>query len=156
MARNEIKYVADVELDLGPVEPVKATGGELNQVLLNLLVNSAQAIESQKRKEKGRILVRTREEGGKVVLVIADDGPGIPEDLRLQVFDPFFTTKDPGKGTGLGLSISYDIIVRKHGGAIRISTSSLGGAEFRIELPIQGAGQADKPEGPGLDDLDGR
>jgi len=156
MARNEIKYVADVELDLGQVAPVKAAGGELNQVLLNLLVNSAQAIEGQKRKEKGRIRVKTREEGDKVVLVIADDGPGIPEDLRLQVFDPFFTTKDPGKGTGLGLSISYDIIVRKHGGAIRISTSSLGGAEFRIELPVLGAGKPDSPEGPSLDDLDDR
>ena len=138
MARNEIKYVADVELDLGEVPPIQATGGEINQVLLNLLVNSAQAIESQKRKDKGRILICTRIEGDRAILLIGDDGPGIPEELRLQVFDPFFTTKEPGKGTGLGLSISYDIISRKHGGAVRIETSPLGGAEFRIELPVAG------------------
>ncbi len=141
IAKNEIKYVADIELKLGALPLIRATGGEINQVLLNILVNSAQAIESQKRKAKGRIFIETRLEGDRAVLVISDDGPGIPEEIRLRVFDPFFTTKEPGKGTGLGLSISYDIIVRKHGGSIIVSTSPQGGAQFRIELPVAGIGQ---------------
>jgi two-component system, NtrC family, sensor kinase len=136
VARNEIKYVADVEMDLGELPSVSALGGEVNQVFLNILVNAAQAIESQKRESKGRILVSTRLEGNREVVVIADDGPGIPDEIKLKVFDPFFTTKDPGKGTGLGLAVSYDIIVRKHGGSLTVGDSSLGGALFRIELPV--------------------
>ncbi|MEI6873973.1 MAG: ATP-binding protein [Spirochaetota bacterium] len=136
VARNEIKYVADIELRLGGLPPIEAAGGEINQVLLNILVNSAQAIEAQKRKEKGRIVIETRIEGEKAICVIGDDGPGIPENMKLRVLDPFFTTKEPGKGTGLGLSISYDIIVHKHGGRLIVGDSDLGGAEFRLELPV--------------------
>jgi two-component system, NtrC family, sensor kinase len=137
VARNEIKYVADVELDFGELPPIMALGGEVNQVILNLLVNSAQAIEAQKRGDRGRIRVTTKLEEEKVLIVIEDDGPGIPEENMLKVFDPFFTTKEPGKGTGLGLSISYDIIVRKHGGTINIAKSPLGGAAFTISLFVQ-------------------
>jgi|GEM_PF-2447978 len=136
VARNEIKYVADVELDMGELPSISALGGEVNQVFLNILVNAAQAIESQKRAVKGRILVSTRREKDRAVVVIADDGPGIPEDIKLKVFDPFFTTKEPGKGTGLGLAVSYDIVVRKHGGSLSVADSPFGGALFKIELPI--------------------
>jgi signal transduction histidine kinase len=136
VAQNEIKYVADVDLRLGGLPLIEASGGEVNQVLLNILVNSAQAIEGQKRQSKGHILVETRIEGGYAVCEISDDGPGIPEIMRLFIFDPFFTTKEPGKGTGLGLSISYDIIVNKHGGRLLVGDSVLGGALFRIELPV--------------------
>jgi signal transduction histidine kinase len=76
-----------------------------------------------------------------VVVTIADDGPGIPDDIKLKVFDPFFTTKEPGKGTGLGLALSYDIIVRKHGGSLSVADSPSKGAQFRIELPISAAGE---------------
>jgi PAS domain S-box-containing protein len=138
VVRNELKYVAEVELDLEPMPPMRALGSEINQVVLNILVNAAQAIEAQGRKDKGRILVTTRLEGDWVILAIADDGPGIPEESRLKVFDPFYTTKPPGKGTGLGLSISYDIVTRKHGGTISLGTSDLGGALFTITLPVGG------------------
>lgn len=142
VVRNELKYVAEIELDLEPMPPIRALGSEINQVVLNILVNAAQAIGEQGRKDKGRILVTTRLEGDWVLLSIADDGPGIPEESRLKVFDPFYTTKPPGKGTGLGLSISYDIITRKHGGAIALGTSNLGGAQFSITLPVGGPAPA--------------
>ncbi len=141
VARNEIKYVAEVELDLHELPTIPALGGEVNQVFLNILVNAAQAIESQKRRDKGRIRISTGREGDRVVVTIADDGPGIPDDIKLKVFDPFFTTKEPGKGTGLGLALSYDIIVRKHGGSLSVADSPSKGAQFRIELPISAAGE---------------
>ncbi len=136
VARNEVKYVAEVALDLGEIPVIEATGGEINQVILNLIVNAAQAIEAQKRPKTGAIAISTRLENGKVVCTISDDGPGVPEDLSLRIFDPFFTTKEPGKGTGLGLSISYDIIVNKHRGSLTVDRSPFGGAVFRIELPL--------------------
>jgi PAS domain S-box len=136
VARNEYKYCAEVELELGELPPIKAAGGEINQVILNMIVNAAQAIEEQKRQEKGRIRISTRIADGMAILEIEDDGPGIPEEERLKVFDPFYTTKEPGKGTGLGLSISYDIIVRKHGGRLTIHDSRLGGALFQVALPL--------------------
>jgi PAS domain S-box-containing protein len=138
VARNETKYVAEVELDLAEMPRIRALGGEINQVILNIVVNAAQAIESQKKADKGHILVSTRLEGERVVLRISDDGPGIAPEDRLKVFDPFFTTKEPGKGTGLGLSISYDIITRKHGGSLELSESPSGGALFTISLPVGG------------------
>jgi PAS domain S-box-containing protein len=138
VAQNEIKYVADTKIDLGDLPRIKARGGEINQVVLNLLVNSAQAIESQKRKEKGLIGIETRLQGDMVRIVIRDDGPGVPESLRKRIFDPFFTTKEAGKGTGLGLSISYDIIVTKHSGKLTVESGIGKGTAFVIELPVAG------------------
>jgi two-component system NtrC family sensor kinase len=138
VARNEIKYVADVNKSYGELPPILARGSEINQVILNILVNAAQAIEGQKRQEKGLIEIRTIAMGDHVVIGIRDDGPGIPESIRMKIFDPFFTTKEPGKGTGLGLSISYDIIVSKHGGHLGVDSIPGGGTTFTIELPIAG------------------
>ena len=137
LARNEIKYVAEVDAELGDLPEIQCRGDEINQVLLNLLVNAAQAIRSQKRQEKGTIRVRTwyEAERSRVVCEISDDGPGIrPEHLN-RVFEPFFTTKPPGEGTGLGLNISYDIITRKHGGLMTAASEPGAGAVFRFELP---------------------
>jgi two-component system, NtrC family, sensor kinase len=139
VARNAIKYVADTHKNLGELPPIKARGGEINQVILNILVNAAQAIESQKRATKGLIEIETRRQGEMVRILIHDDGPGIPESIQRRVFDPFFTTKEPGKGTGLGLSISYDIIVTKHGGRLSLESDPGEGSTFIIELPIEGA-----------------
>jgi PAS domain S-box-containing protein len=135
VAANAIKYVAEVEKHLGELPMIEADGGGINQVLLNILVNAAEAIEAQGRKEKGKIVVSTSIEGEGVVCRISDDGPGIPEELRYRIFDPFFTTKEPGKGTGLGLSISYDLIVNKHGGSLNVESGPKGGAAFMIYLP---------------------
>jgi PAS domain S-box-containing protein len=138
VARNEIKYVAEVKLELGELPLVRAMGSEINQVILNILVNAAQAIEGQARGERGLIEIRTVAEEDRVVIAIHDDGPGIPDSLKLRVFDPFFTTKEPGKGTGLGLSISYDIIVSKHGGSLSVDSREGEGTTFTIGLPIAG------------------
>ena len=136
VAWNELKYVAEVTKEFDGIPHIPAHGGEVNQVVLNILVNAAQAIAGQKRQEKGHIAIKTLIEGAYVVIVIADDGPGIPKSVISRIFDPFFTTKDPGKGTGLGLSISYDIIVNKHHGRLAVESDEGTGTSFRIELPI--------------------
>jgi PAS domain S-box-containing protein len=138
VAWNEVKYVAEIQKTLGELPKIRARGGEINQVILNILVNAAQAIESQKRSERGLISIETSLKGDRVVIAIGDDGPGIPEAIRLRIFDPFFTTKEPGKGTGLGLSISYDIIVAKHGGRLVVESEPGKGSRFVIELPVEG------------------
>ncbi len=135
VAWNEIKYVAEVERNYGGVRTVEAEGGPVNQVLLNILVNAAQAIASQGRKDKGRITITTREEPHYVICEIEDDGPGMSAELKDRIFDPFFTTKTADKGSGLGLSISNDIIVVKHRGRLTVRSEPGKGAIFTIALP---------------------
>lgn len=135
MAWNEIKYVADVEKNYTVHTLINANGGELNQVFLNVLVNAAQAIQSEKRKDRGLIRIETSEEDRQIIIKIADDGPGIPDEIRSRIFDPFFTTKEAGKGTGLGLSITHGII-EKHRGSIRVIPGPGKGTVFCITIPI--------------------
>ena len=135
VARNEIKYVAKIEKKLAPLPMIQAIGSQINQVLLNFLVNAAQAIQSEGREGQGLIRIQTSQEDGWVRCSIYNDGPPIPENIRHRLFEPFFTTKPVGKGTGLGLSISYEIIVQKHHGEI-FFTSGEGGTEFVLRLPI--------------------
>jgi two-component system NtrC family sensor kinase len=131
MARNEIKYVADVELDYDPALPLlNCYPQKLNQVFMNLLVNAAHAIEGH-----GIIRVRTFREGGDIVVCISDTGRGIAPENLTRIFEPFFTTKEVGKGTGLGLSISYDII-KKHGGEMSVASKIGAGTSFIIRLPL--------------------
>ena len=105
----------------------------MNQVWTNLLDNAVHAMDGQ-----GRIRVSTSLVGDRVVVEIEDDGPGIPPEHQSRVFDAFFTTKPPGEGTGLGLGLhtTYNIVVDKHGGAIRLA-SEPGRTTFTVELPIQ-------------------
>lgn len=135
VTRNEIKYVADVFKELAEIEPFLCRGDQINQVLLNIIVNAAQAIKGQTRDKRGRITIRTREEGDEVVCEIEDDGPGIPQEIQGKIFDPFFTTKKVGEGTGLGLNISYDIIVNKHKGHLSVQSEVGRGCRFLIRLP---------------------
>ena len=146
IARNEIKYYADVKTDFSLLPPVVCDISELNQVFLNILVNAAQAIRSQNRQEKGLITVTSRHEDDTVVCEISDNGSGISDENKKKIFDPFFTTKDVGKGTGLGLSISYDIVVNKHHGTISVTDNPGGGSVFRIELPVEGRVEAGRAE----------
>lgn len=140
VARNEWKYVADLEMDLDPaLPPVPCVLGELNQVFLNVLVNAAQAIGEKVgdgSAGKGKIRISTRCVQGHAEIRISDTGPGIPQTIRDRVFDPFFTTKDPGKGTGQGLAISHTIVVRKHKGAIHVESEEGQGTTFVIRLPL--------------------
>ncbi|MBN1648932.1 MAG: PAS domain S-box protein [Spirochaetales bacterium] len=136
IARNQYKYCSTVETRLNDLPPIACNEGELKQVFLNILVNSAQALEKAgKTTDSGKIRISCRFESDYVVFRFEDNGPGIPEDIKSKVFDPFFTTKDVGEGTGLGLSISYDIIVNKHKGEFGIKDSALGGACFEIRVP---------------------
>ncbi|HSJ54780.1 MAG TPA: ATP-binding protein [Anaerolineae bacterium] len=125
---QDIEVRREYEADLPPIQ---GYGGELNQVWTNLLDNAIEALE-----EGGQIRVRTWREGPRVVVEIADDGPGIPDEVRPFLFRSFFTTKKPGKGTGMGLSIVYQIVVQRHGGDITVS-SQPGDTRFRVYLPIE-------------------
>lgn len=138
VAGSEIKYDADVKMDLSEVPFVFCSSGQINQVFLNILVNAAQAIKSQRRDKRGTITIRTYATQGQVVCEISDDGPGIHPGNLSKVFDPFFTTKPVGEGTGLGLSVSYDIIVTKHGGELLVDSTVGEGTKFTIKLPING------------------
>jgi len=136
IAKNVYKYHADLRTDLSDLPEIPCLPEQLNQVFLNLIVNSAQAIEIRPLGGKGEIIIRTWQENNFVCFEIKDDGPGIFPDHRARIFDPFFTTKAPGKGTGLGLSISYDIIVHKHKGVMLVDCPESGGTVFTVKLPI--------------------
>ena len=141
ISKNEWKYCADLETDLNPNLPlVWCKIDELNQVLLNMIVNAAHAIqEKQKNTDpaKGKITIRTRQNQNRVYIDISDSGCGIPETLLNRIFDPFFTTKDVGKGTGQGLSLAHNIIVNNHRGLIHVTSAINLGSTFTIELPIE-------------------
>lgn len=147
IARNEYKYVADLETDFGELPPVMCHVGEVNQVVLNLVVNAAHAIADVKGEnsaEKGRITVRTRRVGESVVVTIGDTGGGIPEHVRGKIFEPFFTTKEVGRGTGQGLAIARSVIVDKHGGELTFETEVGRGTEFFLRLPVAGRRNGDE------------
>lgn len=135
IARNTYKYVAEVHRDLQHVPTITCNANEINQVLLNIVVNAAQAIEAAKT-PNGAITIGTRSDGCFIRCSISDNGPGIPAAVRESVFEPFFTTKSAGKGTGLGLSISYDIVVNRHGGALEMESEDGAGTTFTIVLPV--------------------
>ena len=136
VAKNEIKYDADIKTEFSEIPLIYCHCGQINQVLLNIIVNAAQAIKSQERDDRGTITIRTYASDNEAVCEISDDGPGIPPDILSKVFDPFFTTKLPGKGTGLGLSVSYGIIVNKHNGELLVDSTVGEGTKFTINLPI--------------------
>ena len=136
VSRGEWKHLADIELDLDPELPeVECMPGEINQVMLNLIVNAAHAI-ADVGGSKGRIRISTRLEGERVRIDISDTGKGIPPKIRHRIFEPFFTTKEVGKGTGQGLAIAYEVIVRQHGGAIEFESEVDRGTTFTVRLPL--------------------
>ncbi|MGA9669907.1 MAG: PAS domain S-box protein [Terracidiphilus sp.] len=146
ISRNEWKYVADVQTHLDPNLPlVPCLAGEINQVLLNLLVNAAHAIADVvkvKVGSHGTITISTRQDGDSVEIAVADTGTGIPEHAREKVFDPFFTTKDVGRGTGQGLMLAHTVVVKKHGGRIWFDTEVGRGTTFFVRLPISASLEA--------------
>jgi signal transduction histidine kinase/HAMP domain-containing protein len=138
IAHNEYKYIAEVETHYGDLPLVQCHLGEINQVILNLLVNAAHAIADAIKDGPGRgkLTVSTRLDGDAVEISIADTGAGIPEGIRDRIFDPFFTTKEVGKGTGQGLALAHSAIVVKHGGTLRFDTEFGKGTTFFIRLPV--------------------
>ena len=136
----------DVDRDLATLLPeVLGDRHALQQVVLNLLTNAAQAVQQNPPGRLRRVSLRTWFDG-QIHLRVHDTGPGIPDQVLSHLFTPFFTTKEPGKGTGLGLSITYSI-VQSHGGQITVERPPEGGAAFRVDLP---PARADAPAGTPL------
>jgi PAS domain S-box-containing protein len=148
----------EVIKDYGDLPLVECYVGQLNQVFMNILSNAIDALEealSTKSEDEisdaqsGMLALQVAQrnptlristevaEDNRVLIRIADNGPGIPPQVQQQIFDPFFTTKSVGKGTGLGLSISYQIVVEKHGGQLKCVSTPEEGTEFCIELPMK-------------------
>lgn len=143
VARSEYRDCADVVTELAADLPqVLCVTGEINQVLLTLVVNAAQAVAEQVAAgaPRGTITVRTRHlagpAGGCVEVAIADTGGGIADDVLPRIFDPFFTTKPVGAGTGQGLTMAHAIVSTRHGGRIAVTTTPGAGSEFVVRLPV--------------------
>ncbi|MCP3978223.1 MAG: HAMP domain-containing protein [bacterium] len=122
-----------LEKDLfAPLPLIYGNGNQLQQVLMNLMINAQQAMDG----EPGNIRVSTRPVGAEAIeICVADDGPGMSDEVRAKVFEPFFTTKPGGKGTGLGLSVSFGIIT-DHRGQIQVESEAGQGTTFRIQIPV--------------------
>lgn len=140
--RPEIQVIKEY----GKLPPINCYAGQLNQVFMNLLTNAIDAIESQPIKNDLNShssshswikIVTKMKNAAEIEIAIADNGPGIPDEVKHRLFDPFFTTKPVGKGTGLGLSISYSIIVEKHGGQLEVNSTPGKGTEFIISIPVK-------------------
>lgn len=141
ISRNEWKYFADLETEYDPDLPlVPCFPSEFNQVILNLVINAAHAIQEAKdhgnSELKGRIRVSTCHIGNEAVIRVEDNGTGIPEAIRQRIFEPFFTTKPIGKGTGQGLAIARGVIVDKHHGRLDLESELGRGTTFTISLPM--------------------
>jgi signal transduction histidine kinase len=138
----------EVARDYDPELPrITAYGGELNQVWTNLLDNAIDAIASSEG--SGRITLKTGCDRDRVLVEVADDGPGIPPEDHARIFEPFFTTKDVGRGTGLDLDVSYRIVVGRHGGDIHV-VSEPGGTRFEVRLPVDEPGDPEAVVGRDL------
>jgi two-component system NtrC family sensor kinase len=146
VCRNEYKYVADVEVELGDLPAVACDIGELNQVFLNLIINAAHAIEEKVAGTgtRGTIKIATRIEGNQAVVEIADDGAGIPPELQDRIYEPFFTTKELGKGSGQGLALAR-VTVEQHSGSLECTSAPGKGTSFTLRIPVK-RGAADRAQ----------
>ena len=129
IAKHLFKNKITINKQYGDIPKVKCAPSQINQVFLNLLTNAVQAIEN-----KGSIIITTRVKNDHVLVLIQDNGKGIPKKVLPKIFDPFFTTKDIGEGTGMGLSISYKIL-QEHGGNIEVTSQEGKGTTFTVSLP---------------------
>ena len=131
IAKSSLRKI-DIEKRLGDIPSITCSPSQVNQVLLNLVTNSAQAMD----KPRGRIIVSTRIAGpAEIAIEVEDNGKGIPPEALPKIFDPFFTTKEVGKGTGLGLSIAYKIVTQ-HGGRIDVRSTVGVGTTVTVTLPV--------------------
>ncbi|MGZ0189713.1 MAG: sensor histidine kinase [Alphaproteobacteria bacterium] len=136
VSRSEWKYVADLETHyLAEAPGIIGDAGEFNQVILNLIVNAAHAIEDHSPPAGGKISFTCRENGDNICIELSDNGCGMPADVQARIFDPFFTTKEVGKGSGQGLAISYQIITNNLNGSIEVASTPGEGTIFTLLIP---------------------
>ena len=140
VARNEYKYIAELVTELGDLPPIMCFVNDINQVVLNIVINAAHAIQDvvQATQQRGVIRVRTYIQGEHVIISVSDTGGGIPEAVRDRIFDPFFTTKEVGRGTGQGLAIAWRAVKEKHAGELTFESELGVGTTFSIKIPIAG------------------
>ncbi|WCN12747.1 HAMP domain-containing protein [Marinomonas mediterranea] len=131
IAHNELKYKSKVVTKLKDIPVVECNVGQIQQVLLNLVINANHSIE-----ENGLIQIQSGVLGSEVFVSVRDNGCGIPAEMKKKIFDPFFTTKEVGKGTGLGLSIVYGIM-KDHKGRIDLESTPGKGTKFTLYFPVQ-------------------
>lgn len=142
MRAKDPAFNCSMQKDLAPDIPqIKIIPQDISRVILNIFNNSFYAVDEKKKvQDNGNyqptVSITTKKTGDKVLIAIRDNGKGIPSDIKDKIFNPFFTTKPTGMGTGLGLSISYDIIVKGHGGDLKVDSKSGEFTEFTILLPI--------------------
>ncbi len=133
LAAGELRQRARICVDVDHVPPVWGAEGRLAQVLVNLLVNAAQAFGARPR-EENLISITASHKPGRVQVQVTDNGPGMPPEVSRKVFDPFYTTKDVGQGTGLGLAICHGIVTGLEG-RIHVTSEEGVGTSFTMELP---------------------
>ncbi len=135
VSRTEWKYHATISTDYGESLPaVACMRTEIGQVVINLIVNAAQELARQS--EMGAITIKTYRADAAVVTEVADNGRGVPPEIRDRIFEPFFTTKEVGEGTGQGLALAHRVVVEQHGGSMLVADNDSGGATFAFSLPI--------------------
>ncbi len=128
---NEIKYKCVIEKDYGELPQIYGRPGQLRQVFVNIVVNAAQAMDSE-----GTLRIVTMQSDENVAVSFVDNGPGMDEETLSKLFDPFYTTKEVGSGTGLGLYVSHGIVAN-HGGTLAAVNNEKQGASFTVQLPIE-------------------
>jgi signal transduction histidine kinase len=146
ITKGEYKHVADVVKDLGALPRVRCHVGDIQQVLVNLVINASHAIEARAAEQGRRGVIRVRSfvepqapgqtPSSYAVVTVEDNGGGIPQEVAARVFEPFFTTKEPGRGTGQGLPISREIVVERHGGRLEFDSVPGSGTTFYLRLPL--------------------
>jgi signal transduction histidine kinase len=131
IVQGELAKKAEVLLEFGNVPVVLCYPRELNQALMSMILNAAQAIE-----ERGEIKIRTYQDNGFACIDISDDGIGISSEIQKRIFEPFFTTKDVGSGTGMGLTVAYNTIVTQHRGQLLVNSKEGKGTTFTAKIPL--------------------
>ncbi|MGD1873142.1 MAG: ATP-binding protein [Mastigocoleus sp.] len=143
---NENRLEIEIIKKYSELPLIECYAGQLNQVFMNIISNAIDALDEYGKPEGNIIEIRTQilketsrgiePQDRSIIVCIADNGPGIPEDIQQKLYEPFFTTKKVGKGTGLGMAISYEIVVEKHHGNLECISQIGKGTEFQIEIPI--------------------
>lgn len=149
LVSSSLRHSVRLEQRSGIITPIDADGGQVEQVLTNLVLNAAHAIEARGNAD-GRVVVSTEQRDDRVLLVVEDDGVGMSSETRERIFEPFYTTRPPGGGTGLGLAIVSEL-VRQNGGRLRCESTLGRGTRFELEWPASAAPGLPAPAGTRVD-----